>query len=143
MVTLLFSRACFCKGTFLVRHLQRLNHPVNTKVKDQNLELNLKGDKEDKVMDKFDIKGAGEITDMADNVFIVWKNKKKEAALNARNISPELKTKPDALLIVDKQRNGEWEGKISLWYHRSSFQLLPKPSCNKHCNEEWEKCSWY
>ena len=31
------------------------------------------------VMDKFDIKGAGEISDMADNVFTLWRNKPKEA----------------------------------------------------------------
>jgi twinkle protein len=121
---------------------------LSTLAKDTNTHIHLvthsrKGDKEDKVMDKFDIKGAGEITDMADNVFIVWKNKKKEAALNARNISPELKTKPDAMLIVDKQRNGEWEGKVSLWYHRPSFQLLPTPSCDEHGHEGWENCSWY
>ena len=121
---------------------------LSTLAKDTNTHIHLvthsrKGEKEDKVMDKFDIKGAGEITDMADNVFIVWKNKKKEAALNAGNIKPELEGKPDAMLIVDKQRNGEWEGKISLWYHRASFQLLPYCSCTKHNNEEWEKCKWY
>ena len=121
---------------------------LSTLAKDTNTHIHLvshsrKGEKEDKIMDKFDIKGAGEITDMADNVFIVWKNKKKEAALNAVDINPGLKGKPDAMLIVDKQRNGEWEGKISLWCHRPSFQLLPKPSCDKHSNEDWEKCSWY
>jgi len=121
---------------------------LSTLAKDTNTHIHLvthsrKGEKEDKVMDKFDIKGAGEITDMADNVFIVWKNKKKEAALNAGNIKPELEGKPDAMLIVDKQRNGEWEGKISLWYHRASFQLLPYCSCTKHNNEEWEECKWY
>jgi len=121
---------------------------LSTLAKDTNTHIHLvthsrKGEKEDKVMDKFDIKGASEITDMADNVFIVWKNKKKEAALNAGSIKPELEGKPDAMLIVDKQRNGEWEGKISLWYHRSSFQLLPYCSCTKHSNEEWGKCKWY
>lgn len=121
---------------------------LSTLAKDTNTHIHLvthsrKGEKEDKVMGKFDIKGAGEITDMADNVFIVWKNKKKEAALNAGNIKPELEDKADAMLIVDKQRNGEWEGKISLWYHRSSFQLLPYCLCTKHSNEEWEKCKWY
>ena len=80
---------------------------------------------------------------MADNVFIIWKNKKKEAALNAGDIDPETEKKPDAMLICDKQRNGEWEGKVSLWYHRPSLQALPYQSCSKHTNEQWEDCRWY
>ena len=121
---------------------------LSTLAKDTNTHIHLvnhsrKGERESDVMNKFDVKGAGEITDMADNVFIVWKNKSKEAALNSGGIDPETEKKPDAMLICDKQRNGEWEGKISLWYHRPSFQLLPYQSCSKHSSEQWEDCRWY
>jgi len=121
---------------------------LSTLAKDANAHIHLvnhsrKGEKESNVMSKFDIKGAGEITDMADNVFIVWKNKLKEAKLNSGDIDPETEKKPDAMLICDKQRNGEWEGKVSLWYHRPSFQLLPYQNCSKHSSEQWEDCKWY
>jgi twinkle protein len=33
-------------------------------------------------------------------------------------------TEPDALLIIDKQRNGEFEGKVGLFFDRGSMQYL-------------------
>lgn len=56
---------------------------------------------------KYDIKYAGEITDLADNVVLVWRNKAKELGLPAP-------TQLDTLLIVDKQRHFSWEGTIGL-----------------------------
>lgn len=76
-------------------------------------------------MDKFDVKGSGAITDMADNVFTVWRNKKKEDQV-ARGEEPD--DKPDAVLICDKQRHGEWEGKIPLDFHPKSYQFIPRRS---------------
>lgn len=58
---------------------------------------------------KMDIRGSGSITDQVDNVFCVWRNK------DERRLQGE-----DALLIVDKQRNGEWEGRLSLAYNPDS-----------------------
>ena len=34
---------------------------------------------------------------------------------------------PDALLICDKQRNGEWEGSIGLWFHKGAMQYVGSP----------------
>lgn len=76
---------------------------------------------------KFDAKGSGSITDQVDNVLIVWRNKKKEAA--ARNGKPQDDDAPDAMLICDKQRNGEWEGAVSLWFHGPAQQYCPDRSC--------------
>lgn len=78
---------------------------------------------------KFDAKGSGTITDLADNVLTVWRNKKKEAEIEQMNASGEpitdkVRQQPDALIICDKQRNFDWEGKITLWYHRDSMQFL-------------------
>lgn len=60
---------------------------------------------------KMDVKGSGSITDQVDNVITVWRNKGKEQAAEKGNYSSD----PDCLLICDKQRNGEWEGRIGLW----------------------------
>ena len=59
---------------------------------------------------KMDVKGSGTITDLVDSVITVWRNKRKEADKMA------MMSDPDCLLICDKQRNGEWEGNIGLFY---------------------------
>jgi twinkle protein len=68
---------------------------------------------------KMDVKGSGSITDQVDNVITVWRNKKKEQFIASKNASKTF-IEPDTLIICDKQRNGEWEGKIGLWYDKSS-----------------------
>lgn len=74
-----------------------------------------KGESEDKAPGKFDVKGAGAITDQVDNAFIVWRNKKAE-----RGDTKD----PTAMLKCDKQRNGEWEGMLGFWFHQDSMQYL-------------------
>lgn len=83
-----------------------------------------KSDTSRKQMDKFDIKGASEITDQADNVITVWRNKRKEDEAVRPNPDVEVMKEPDAMLICDKQRHGEWEGKITLWFHPASMQFV-------------------
>jgi len=74
---------------------------------------------------KMDVKGTGAITDQVDNVLTVWRNKKKESDLqDGKDVPP---SDPDALIICDKQRNGEWEGKIGLWYDPNSMQFTESP----------------
>jgi twinkle protein len=31
---------------------------------------------------------------------------------------------PDAVLVCEKQRNGEWEGKLKLWFDYKSQQYI-------------------
>jgi twinkle protein len=73
----------------------------------------------------FDIRGASELRDGPDNVILHWKNSpkmdKKEAG------EPVNPNEPDALLIVDKQRHGEWTGKIGLFFHHPSHQHTEQP----------------
>jgi twinkle protein len=71
---------------------------------------------------KYDLKGSGSITDQVDNVFIVWRNKAKALERQQNGITDE--TVPDALLICEKQRNGEWEGRMGLWFHPDSQQFV-------------------
>ena len=74
---------------------------------------------------KYDFKGTGAITDQVDNVIAVWRNKVKEKKRESNALVSD--AEPDALLICDKQRNGEWEGQIGLWFDRNSMQYVGNP----------------
>lgn len=78
---------------------------------------------------RLDVKGTGTITDLAHNVFIVWKNREKEKAVEAARAqglipADDILEKPDGLLICDKSREGEWTGKVSLWFEAESLQFV-------------------
>lgn len=103
--------------------------------KDHNIHIHLvahsrKGESEKRMPDKFDIKGSGTITDLVDNVMIIWRNKGKEATLEKEDISDDerLQTerKPDAVAMCRKQRHGDWEGNIGLWFHQPSMLFMDK-----------------
>lgn len=81
-----------------------------------------------------DIKGTSEIANNAANILGVWRNRKVEdkqrqleEAVENRDLpaqealSAEAE-KPPVLLNVAKQRNGDWEGKIGLWFLPLSYQ---------------------
>lgn len=102
---------------------------LSTYARDSGIHIHLvahsrKKETEDRPMDKFDVKGAGEITDMADNVFTLWRNKPKETRAEQDEISEADRTAPDAVLVCDKQRHGEWEGKIALWFNKRALQYV-------------------
>lgn len=101
------------------------------------------------VVNKMDVKGSGELTDQAHNVWIVWRNKGKEREIEKMikakdddaKITAKRRLKPDTQLIVAKQRNDDGdEPTIDLWmvkeakqffgWHRvegHSFLTEPKP----------------
>lgn len=90
-----------------------------------------KGESEDKPQTKWDIKGSGGITDMADTVLVLWRNKPKEEALRQaefRRQTPDRETveKIDASLQCHKQRNGEEEPAAGLWFDRASHQFIER-----------------
>lgn len=106
---------------------------LSTYVRDAGLHIHLvahsrKKETEHTMMDKFDIKGASELTDMADNVFTLWRNKPKEAKVERGEVDEQTKSAPDAVLMCDKQRHGEWEGKIALWFNKRTMQYVAKPT---------------
>lgn len=76
---------------------------------------------------KYDVRGSGSITDQVDNVVIVWRNKPKEEAISANKATLEVADGPDCVLIVEKQRHFEWEGRIGLWYDRAAMTYLQHP----------------
>lgn len=91
-----------------------------------------KGESEDKPSGKMDVKGTGAITDLTDNLLTIWRNKKKERELDrVQKEDPEADTViaqgPSAMLFCYKQRNGDWEGSIPLWFCTNSYQYMPGP----------------
>jgi len=82
--------------------------------------------------DKYDAKGSGSITDQVDNVLIVWRNKGKEDDYKAKGQMSSKRTEPDAMVLCRKQRNGEHEPTIKLWFDRDSQQYKGDPSDALH-----------
>jgi twinkle protein len=98
-----------------------------------------KAENEKQIVSKLDVKGTGAITDLADNCFTVWRNKGKEDELQKTPDDLKLKSKFDAILTCDKQRNGEWEGVVMLWYDRDSFQYLSGPDYKPFRYVNWSQ----
>jgi len=79
---------------------------------------------------KLDVAGTGHITNIPDNVFIVWRNKAREVALKKQLRNDALSDKEqtlidkgfDCLIAVEKNREGGKEGIIPLYFHESSGQ---------------------
>lgn len=89
-----------------------------------------KGVDETKPPRKMDALGAGAITNLVDNVFIVWRNKAKHESETVNDLEP------DAILICDKQRHGTgWEGIQPLRYHQRSQQYIEKGNYSMNMSE--------
>ena len=86
-----------------------------------------KGLNEEHYIGKMDVKGSGCLTDLAWNFFAIWRNKAKEA-IKRGEPAGEIKKgrmpleEPDALFICEKQRDGEWEGKLGLYFCHESLR---------------------
>jgi len=96
-------------------------------VKNTNAHIHLvlhmrKGRSESDIPSKFDVKGAGEISDLADNLFIIPRNKDKEEKIDAGELVPI--NVADQTLTVAKQRHGKWEGRFHFFFHKPSQQYL-------------------
>jgi twinkle protein len=78
-------------------------------------------------MDKWGVKGASEITDQCDNLFLLWRNKEKEGELDKPPAVQDvaLLNEPDTFLTVSKQRHGDWEGQVGLWYDPTTKTFRP------------------
>jgi len=70
---------------------------------------------------KNDIKGTGAIADQVDNVLLMFRNKAKERKIRNNEI---VENAPDAMLMCEKQRNGEDESWYNLYYHKDSQQFI-------------------
>lgn len=86
-----------------------------------------KPDNEYAIPDKHHSKGSGAITDLADNMMMVWRNKAKEDDAKEKGDKSNKKTEADAAIFCRKQRNGEDEPTIRLWFDRDSQQYKGAP----------------
>jgi twinkle protein len=77
---------------------------------------NKKGD-ESKPAGRYDTHGSSSLSNNVHNAFNVWSKKDKEP-------DSEL---PDVVIKCDKQREGEWEGTIGLWFCEDSLQFSGTP----------------
>ena len=83
------------------------------------------------IPDKYDVKGAGEITDLVDNVMIFWMDKKRSRLSRLQKAGNTLSAdemdyldqNPSHRLICEKQRHWEFEGTIPLWFDNVSLQF--------------------
>lgn len=76
---------------------------------------------EEKPPTKYDLRGSAAISDQAHNVITVWANKAKKAKEDDP-LSNET-GEPDALVTIEKQRNGRWEGRVRLWFDDASLRF--------------------
>lgn len=94
-----------------------------------------KGKDEESEPGKLDIKGSSDIFNQADNVMILWRNKRKEKQKEKGQFD---KTEPDAKLYVDKQRLTGIEFCDKLWFlpHAKQFKHHADASAsNFHVSE--------
>lgn len=92
------------------------------------------GNSEEKVPTRYDIRGAGAISDQAANTLMVWMNKVKFATLDTFPNDANALAQPCAVLKCDKQRNGKWEGSIQVWFDQESLRF---------CNDRTSKVDPY
>lgn len=75
-----------------------------------------------------DIKGAMEIGANAFNIITVWRNRaleddiRKAESIRDEDGLAELQQKPGVMINIAKQRNGDFEGKVGLWFDKSCYR---------------------
>lgn len=97
---------------------------------DNNVHLHLvahsrKGERDRGPPETEDIKGAMEIGANAFNIITIWRNRKREDAIQEALTDGEREeaaARPSAMLNVAKQRNGDFEGKIRLWFDMETYR---------------------
>jgi len=82
-----------------------------------------KGESETRMGDKMDVKGSGEITDMADYAFLIWKDVKKQEKLYTDPDDEEWLRKPDGFLQCVKNRYDPDHPTLPLWFSGAPFSF--------------------
>lgn len=95
-----------------------------------------KAEDETKAPGKLDVRGGAILTDLADNVITVWRNKRKEEA--ERSGSKEYDAQSHVHMIISKQRLTGEEDRIPLWFDPASAQYLER---DNHRPRQWVEFS--
>lgn len=150
----LYARRRYGVDVFIVDSLTTLNiaeddyngqKELTEKLRDFKLQYNChihlvahprKPRDESEIPGKYDIRGGGAISDLADNCFAVWRNKAKEEVERRYSrgdyMEPEdleVLREPDTYLKCDKNRHGRGkykEGVFGFWFNEPSFQYLER-----------------
>ncbi|WP_273756967.1 bifunctional DNA primase/helicase, partial [Bartonella sp. MM73XJBT] len=72
-----------------------------------------------------DIKGASEIGANAFNIITIWRNRSLEDKIFAASLTQEkadLEKRPSVIMNIAKQRSGDFEGKIGLWFDKKTYR---------------------
>lgn len=91
-----------------------------------------KAEDETKAPGKLDVRGGAILTDLADNVITIWRNKRKEEA--QKNGDGDHDNESDVHMIISKQRLTGVEEKIPLWFDPASAQYLERAT---HKPRQW------
>ena len=152
-----YSRRRYGATFFLLDNLSALNVPLDDYegqrkfiqklvnfAKTENVHILLvthmrKPEDDSKPGNKFGIKGSGSLSDLADNVLIWWRNRRKEQKI--REGALVNRHDPDALLICDKQRETGVEPTFKLWFNPEYGNFLEEPATQPTSTEvdEWEQ----
>lgn len=84
-----------------------------------------KGERDRGAPETEDIKGAMEIGANAFNIITIWRDKKRDEAIQksaTEGEASEAEERPGVMLNVAKQRNGDFEGKVGLWFCQETYQ---------------------
>jgi len=108
---------------------KRFVDEITALARDHNIHVHLvhhirKLQSDELMPNKNDLRGSSSITDQVDNVFIVWRNKKKENEVN-KGMETDMSA-PDMILMNEKQRNGESTEWYHMWFHFESSQFIEK-----------------
>lgn len=138
-----YARAKYGCDQFIIDSLMRLGiasddyngqekavfHLVDWTIRN-NVHLHLvaharKGDKAGGAPETEDIKGAMEIGANAFNVVTVWRNRGLEEQIHKAATDEEkakLAEQPGVAMNIAKQRNGDFEGKVGLWFDQETYR---------------------
>lgn len=83
-----------------------------------------KGDRDRGVPEAEDVKGASEIGSNAFNIITIWRNRKIEDCGGDPDLRPEITEEPGVTINVAKQRNGDFEGKVKLFFNTKTYQYF-------------------
>ena len=103
-----------------------------------------KQEDESRAPGKFDVKGSGAITDLADSFFSIWKNKRKAEHIQICNITgdePEedIAKQWDVQVTVLKNRNGQFEGRIGFDFDDGTCQYVERRGGKPRKYIQWSK----
>lgn len=90
-----------------------------------------KSEDEIKAGGKMDVKGSGALSDMVDTVLTLWRNKKREreidkCKIDGTEVPIDVTESVGAVLACEKQRNGDEEPRLGMWFDNDTYQFLER-----------------